>query len=127
MKKIIAKEIYPVYQLEIEKSNFNKSIWDILNHYLKKIEEDSVAELIWVFDHYTHTKKINWPIVDGVVDAKIVVFCFGSKISSIISLTFKPKSFSIIETEDKFIIEFMEPPSEIAVKKMTNWTKELLA
>jgi len=126
MKKIIVKEIYPVYQMEIKKTDLTKSMWDIVDHFLQKVEKDPIAELIWIFEHCTHTKKLNWPMVEGVVDAKMIVFCFGSKIASIPSLALKPRSFGIVETEDKFIIEFMEAPSEEAVKKMTNWTKELL-
>jgi len=122
---MILKDKYPVWKIEIEKSKLNKSLDEVVNHFVKKIEEDPIAKLIWVFDHLEHTKSFNWNIAEGIKGAKMVVFCFGSKISWPLALALKPRSIWIVELDDKFVISFLEAPSDAANEKMKKWINEL--
>jgi hypothetical protein len=127
MEKVLFKDKYPVWKVEVEKEKFGKSLEDIVDYFLKKIEEDPIAKLIGVFDHYSHTQSIGGPIAEGLEGAKMVVFCFGKEIPGALALATKPRSIGIAETNDKFVISFLEAPSDGPNEKMRKWISELIS
>ena len=127
MKKTILMEKYPIYTLELFKSEMKVSSTDEVVAYLReKIESHPVARFIAVFDHYSHTKALDGQIVDGLVDAKNIIFCFGPSIPNTKVLAVRPRSIAVGEFEDKIIIEFMEPPREEIHQIMQDWAKGLI-
>ena len=126
MEKILLKDKYPVWKIEIEKSKLNKTLDEIVDYFVEKIEKDPIAKLIGVFDHWQHTKLIWWDILEWIKWAKMVIFCFWKSIPSPLNLAVKPKSIGIAELNDKFVISFLEAPSEGANEKMRNWVNGLL-
>ncbi len=126
MKKTIFMDKYPVYTLELLKSEVKqKNVPEIVAYFKEKIEAHKVAALIAVFDHYTHTKSLNGPINPEIKDAQNVVFCFGPAIPNTKILAARPRSIGICELEDKFIIEFIEAPKEELHDLMESWAKSL--
>jgi len=126
MKKSLLLDIHPMYSLEILKSETNvKNINDIIKHLKNKIEENPEAVFITVFDHYQHTKELNGEILDTILDAKNLLFCFGHAIKKIEILAFRPKSIAMCETKDSFILEFLETPRPEVNEWMQSWIKEL--
>jgi hypothetical protein len=87
--------------------------------------ENQEAVFITVFDHYAHTKSLDGNILEGVLDAKNLLFCFGHSIKNIEILAFRPKSIAMCELEDSFVFEFLETPRPEVNEWISSWIKEL--
>ena len=126
MKKTIFMDKYPVYTLELLKTELKQtSVKEIVEYFVEKIEAHPIAKNIAVFDHYTHTKELGGEIAAEIKDAQNVVFCFGAAIPNTKILAARPRSIGIAELEDKFIVEFIEAPNEKLHDLMEQWTKSL--
>ena len=126
MKKTIFMDKYPVYSLELSKDEVNvKNIREILAYFQNKIETHPIAKFIAVFDHHTHTKNLGGEIMEGLIDAQNIVFCFGAAIPNTKMLAARPRSIGICEFKDKFVIDFIEAPKEELHNVMESWAKAL--
>ncbi len=126
MKKTIFMDKYPVYTLELDKSEVaQQNVLQIIEYFQNKIEVHPIAKFIAVFDHYAHTKALNGDIDESILDAKNVVFCFGPAIPNTKILAARPRSIGIAELKDKFVIEFLEAPKEQLHDLMESWAKGL--
>lgn len=126
MKKTVFMEKYPVFSLELLKDEISISnAKEAVEYFKEKIKAHPIAKFIAVFDHYSHTKSLNGPIMEGLIDAQNVVFCFGQAIPNNKILAVRPRSIGISEFEDKIIIDFMEAPKEELHAVMENWVKSL--
>jgi len=115
-----------MYAMEILKSETNVSnISEIIEYFKLQIEENPEAVFITVFDHFEHTKQANGEILDTILDAKNLIFCFGHTIKSVDILAFRPKSIAMVETENSFILEFLETPRPEVNAWMQSWIKGL--
>jgi len=127
MEKTMFMDKYPVYTLKLEKSEVTcKNVLEIVDYFKNKIENHKIAKFIAVFDHYTHTKNLNGPIVDGLLDAQNVIFCFGQAIPNTKMLAARPRSIGICEFDDYFVVEFIEAPKEELHALMETWAKGLV-
>ncbi len=125
MQKINLMDKYPVYTKEILKSQTKFSNVDAFIEALKqKVEADEIATYIWVFDHFTHTNKIGWEIMKGMIAGKILLFCFGQSIPKPQAMAVRPRNIAIAEFEDKFVVSFLEAPVEKANTKKIDWIIE---
>ena len=126
MKKTIFMDKYPVFSLELNKNEVKQSSVDeIIAYFKEKIDTHKIAKFIAIFDHYEHTKNIDGEIAPEILDAKNIIFCFGSKIPNSKILAVRPRSIGVCELEDKFVIEFVEAPNEQLHEVMENWAKAL--
>ena len=127
MQKVIFKEKYPVFTTEILKNNTGFNSTDMIIEYLKsKIEKHTVASFITVFDHCSHTKCLDGnSIIEGLLEAKNLIFCFGKEIPTPKVLAVRPRSIGICEFQDRFEINFLEAPKEALQKEMEEWIEEL--
>ena len=125
MKKINLMDKYPVYTKEILKSNTNiKNVDDFMTTLKEKVEKDEIATYIWIFDHFTHTKWINWEIMDWMIAWKILLFCFGQDLPKPQAMAVRPRNIAVAEFEDKFVVSFLEAPKEKANDKKISWILE---
>lgn len=54
-----------------------------------------------MFNHYSHTNGLEGgEIADEIIDAKNVLFCFGTKLPKAEILSLRPHSIGIAETTD---------------------------
>lgn len=126
MKKTVFMDKYPIYSLELQKSEMKlTSAKDVATYFREKIENHPIAKFIALFDHYSHTKELNGQIMDGLIDAQNIVFCFGQAIPNTKMLALRPRSIGICEFEDKIIIDFLEAPKEEIHQLMQEWTTGL--
>ncbi len=126
MKKINLMDKYPVYTVEIKKSELIVSTTEeIINFIKEKIEKDPIATFISVFDHYSHTKDIKWEIDPEIKNAKIILYCFWKAITNPVMLWVRSRNLAIVEFEDKFVISFLEAPQEPANEKIQSWVNNL--
>jgi len=126
MQKTIFKDKYPVWRLELKKSEIKQtSVAEIISYFKDKIQNHAFAEYIILFDHYKHIEKIGGAIIPEVLDMQNIVFCFGPDILDTQIASVRPRSIGICQLEDRYIIEFMQPPSDKAHETMMEWTKAL--
>ena len=128
MKQTILMEKYPIFELDIEKSETKyKSIDEILDYLKEKIDNHKIATYIGEFDHYSHTKSLEeGKVADEILDAKNIICCFGKELPKATVLGVRPRSIGVAELKDKFIISFLEAPNPVANEAMESWIKGLI-
>lgn len=119
-------EKYPVYTLEIKKSETTfTTVEEIIVYIDSLIEAHPIAKFIANFDQYAHTSSIGGEINDEIKDAKSILFCFGKAIPNTKILAARPRSFAICELENSFFIEFLEAPMEQLNNVMEDWARSV--
>ena len=127
MKKSIFMDKYPVYSLTLQKSELPyTNVPEIIEYFKQKIEAHPIAKFIAIFDHYSHTKSLDGPIMEGLKDAQNILFCFGPAIPNTKILAARPRSIGVCELEDAFVVEFIEAPKEELHTLMETWVKDLI-
>lgn len=127
MTKSILLDKYPIYSIEIAKSNItHDSVDTIVEFFQEKISTHPIAKFIALFDHYEHTSSINGEINPTIKAAKNLIFCFGAAIPNTKILAARPRSIAIAELDDSFMIEFMQAPVDPLQTTMESWVKELV-
>jgi len=128
MKQSLFQEKYPVFTLELEKSETPcRSVDEIIDRLKGEVEADPHTTFIAVFDHYAHTRSLpDGEIAPEIRAAKNLVFCFGIKLPGPQVMAVRPRSIGVTELEERFIINFMEAPMPIANTKMERWVKALV-
>jgi len=123
MKQTLLQETYPMFTLEVEKGETTFSSVDEIITYLKeKVESNRAARYIAIFDHYSHTTELEEGRIDkSILDAKNIIFCFGFTIPNPQVLGLRPRSIGVAETEESFVISFMEAPMPVANVVMETW------
>ncbi len=127
MKQITLMEKYPLFVLELLKSETSCiDIEDVLHELKKQIETHPVAVYIATFDHYAHTTALPEHIIDpNIKAAQNIVFCFGKELPRPELVGVRPRSIGICEMEDKFVLSFLEAPNPVANKAMEEWVLAL--
>jgi len=125
MKQITVMENYPVFTLEIEKSETNYQTVDEILAYLKsKVDAHPIATYIGDFDHYAHTSSLKeGQIADEIKNAKNMICCFGKALPKAEMLAVRPRSIGVAEMEKSFVVSFLEAPNPDANNAMIEWVK----
>jgi len=128
MTKSIFMEKYPVFSLEIKKEETSyTSVNEIIDYLKSLIENHPIATFITIFDHFAHTSSLEDGILlDGLQDAKNLIFCFGKQVPSTKILAVRPRSIAISELNDSFVIDFLEVPNEQLQTLVEKWINTLL-
>jgi hypothetical protein len=128
MKQILLQEKFPIFKLEVDKSETEyKSAQEVINYFKKLIDDHDVTRFIAEFDHYSHTKGLpDGHVNEEIIDARNIVFCFGTQLPKSEMLAVRPRSIGIAETVDKLIVTFMEAPMALANDTMGLWVKSLV-
>ncbi len=127
MKQTLLLEKYPVFSLEIERTETSlRSVDEIADYFKAQIEAHKSARFIAVFDHFAHTKSLpDGSVSEEILAAKNVIFCFGIALPAPHVLGLRPRSIGVAETTEGFLITFMEAPMPIANAAMEDWSKGL--
>ncbi len=128
MKQSLLQEKYPVYTLEMEKSETEYRNTDEIMSYLKtNIEDHKITCYIGEFDHYAHTTSLEeGTLQEGIIAAKNIIFCFGIALPKPEMLAVRPRSIGVAEYEDRFVISFLEAPMPLANDTMEKWVKAIV-
>lgn len=127
MKQTLLQEKYPVFHLELDKSetSFN-SVDEIIAYLKQQVDDHKIARYIATFDHYGHTRQLEeHAIDDSILDAKNLVFCFGIALPNPNVLAVRPRSIGVAQTPAGFVINFMEAPMPVANDAMERWVLSL--
>jgi len=126
VKQTMLQEKYPVFMLDLKKSETDcETVDDVVAALKARVDAHEKVAFIGVFDHYAHTKSLGGAIAEEIKDAKNLVFCFGFALPNPQVLSVRPRSIGIADLGDHFLLSFLEPPMEIATKEMELWCKEL--
>jgi hypothetical protein len=127
MKQKIFKDKYHIFEIEYKKSELNfKNIDEIISALKSKIDEHPVLAFIAIFDQYKHTSSLKDSEINPKIKAaKNIVFCFGKELPTPEVLAVRPRSIGVCETQDSFILNFLEAPNEMANKTMEEFVKSL--
>ena len=127
MKQALLQERYPLFSLEIEKSETSyKSVKEIIAYLKSRIDEHKVARFIAIFDHYEHPKNLkDGQISEDILDAQNIIFCFGITLPEPQVMAVRPRSIGVVELQKSFFITFMEAPMPIANVAMEEWAKSI--
>ena len=127
MKQLQLMEKYPLNARTIAKTDTTLKNTDEVIAFIKaKIDAHPVATFIANFDHYTHTKSLeNGEINPDFTDAKNIIFCFGVQLPKAEMLGIRPRSIGVVETEENFIVSFMDAPNAQAQKFMIEWVEAI--
>jgi hypothetical protein len=128
MKQMLLQEKFPIFKLEVDKSETEyKTAQDVINYFKQLIDDHDVTRFIAEFDHYSHTKGlVNGHVDEEIIDARNIVFCFGTQLPAAEMLAVRPRSIGIAETLNKIIVSFMEAPMALANDTMEFWVKSLV-
>ncbi len=126
LNQFMLQDTYPVRSLDLPKGSTNHTT-DALVEYLHRcIEAEPRAGYIATFDHYSHTRQQpEHEIADEIHDARLVIFCFGLRLPAPEAPAARPRSISVVETDDRFVISFMEAPMPLGNNLMTEWVEGL--
>ncbi|MGV6818729.1 MAG: DUF6858 family protein [Thiotrichales bacterium] len=127
MKERVELQEYPVFSLELEKSESRFSTIDEITAFIReKVESHPMAAFITVFDHLGHSRKIKEASIDRkLLAAKNVVFCFGLCLHDATAMATRPRSLGVAEYADRFVISFIEAPMPVVNSAMESWAREL--
>ncbi len=125
MKQTVVMEKYPVFELDIKKSETTfKNVDEIMSYLKEQIDAHPIAVYISTFDHYSHTKSLEEGVIsDDILDAKNIVCCFGKNLAKANVLSVRPRSIGVAELKDIFVVSFLEAPNPIANEAMESWVK----
>jgi hypothetical protein len=127
LKQTLLQEKYPVFSLELSRDETRfVSVGEIADYFRQCIEAHRSACFIAEFDHHAHTRSLpEGRIGRGIRAAVNIVFCFGITLPDPHVLAVRPRSIGIAETDDGFLITFMEAPMPVANSAMEGWANGL--
>jgi hypothetical protein len=127
MKQTLLHEKYPLFVMELDRTETSfDSVDAICDYFRQRIEQHRCARFIAVFDHYAHTCNLpEGEVGEGIRAAKNVIFCFGIALPNPQVLAVRPRSIGVAETDQGFVITFMEAPMPIANAAMEDWAEGL--
>lgn len=119
---------YPIHSVKLPKSDTHyQDVPALLDYFKEKIDSHPMAAFIATFDNYTHTQSHGGEINPDILDAQIIVFCFGPAIPDTGILAARPRNLAVAEHNDSFTITFLEAPKEPMQEAMRGWVSALLA
>lgn len=125
MKQELFMEKYPIFSLQLSKSECRYSDVDqLLGYFKEQIDSHPVAAFIGEFDHYAHTDEIGGEISPHIKAAKMVVFCFGQKLPKPEMLAARPRSIGVSDLGESFVFTFLEAPVSTINDVIEGWIKQ---
>jgi len=126
MKQKIFKEKYHIFEIEYNKDELKyKNVDEIIEALKVRVDAHPVISFIAIFDQYNHTSSVDGEINPNIKAAKNIVFCFGKELPTPEVLAVRPRSIGVCEMDNKFVLNFLEAPNDIANKTMEEFVKSI--
>jgi hypothetical protein len=128
MKQTLLQEKYPVYTLEVAKSETSYTDAPAIIGYLRDcVEKHDIARFIGEFDHLAHTRALpEHHVAEDIRDARHILFCFGTHLPNPQVMAVRPRSIGVVDQGDRFVVSFLEAPMPLANNAMEAWVKALV-
>jgi len=127
MKKTVFQERYPVFELDLPKSETSlQNVDEVIAYFRAKVDAHPKCTYIATFDHYAHTTSLpDGSVAEGIKAAKHIIFCFGVALPNPTVMAIRPRAIGVVEYADRFDINFLEPPMPVATQAMEDWAMGL--
>jgi len=127
MKQLTFMDKYPLSTRTISKAETTLKDTDEVIAFIKtKIDTHPVATYIATFDHFSHTTSLeNGEINPDFIDAKNIIFCFGVQLPKAEMMGIRPRSIGVVETNESFVLSFMDAPNAQAQQFMLDWVEAI--
>lgn len=126
MNRVHALNRYPILTEEIAKADTAlRNVDEILDHLRQRVVSDESTVFLGVFDHYGHTVRLGGQLHPEVQDAKEIMFCFGPALPDVELLPLRPRAISVADLGNRFVVSFLEGPSEDGNRTLAAWIDEL--
>ncbi len=127
MKRSMLLDKYPVYSTELAKSDIAcRDADEVMARLRADVEAHPAATYIGEFDHYAHVAaQAEGQIADGIKAAKHILFCVANAIPNPVIGAARPRSVSVTEMEDKFVISYLEAPVDKVNDRLAQWVDGL--
>jgi hypothetical protein len=129
MEQYHFQDMYPIYSKEFLKTHvIFQNVDEVCSYFCTQIEKHPFAKYVSTFDHYGHTLGIEDGFVDKtIMAAKVVLFCFGKKLTDPKVLSVRPRAIGICETDTHYVISFLEAPNPLLTEIMIKWVSGIKA
>lgn len=110
MRKLLQQDAFAVYQFELTRQESRlPNAQAILNDLKARIDSHDIARFIAEFDRFSHTVGLaRGEVAESILDARNIMFCFGSQLQNSDPLTMQPSCISIVEMTDGFSLTFIQ-------------------
>ena len=127
MNKMMLLDKYPIFVEEIARDETEcRNVDDVLARFKEKIEAHPVATYIGEFDHYGHVAaQPDGEIAEGIKASKHVLFCVANAIPNPLIAAARPRTVSVVELADQFVISHLEAPVEKVNRLLADWVETL--
>ncbi len=128
-EKLVNNE-FPIIKISINKNEFNShfnnngidSFNELVGLFRNKLEGIKDVKIISEFDNLGHTQSIGGEINKNIINAKIIIYCFGKNLLSPEQIAIRPRNLSICEIGDYYTISFLKIPSD----NLNNLVKKII-
>ena len=126
MEKSMLNEKYPIYSVEIPKTQTRLPDLDaVIEHIKEKIATAKTGRFIAVFDHYDHVRQLGGEINPEIKASKHVLFCLSNAIPAPGISALRPRAMAVNDLGDRFVIGFLEAPVPAANEAMQAWVASI--
>ncbi|AQQ71788.1 hypothetical protein SMSP2_02167 [Limihaloglobus sulfuriphilus] len=129
MEQCHFQDTYPIYSKEFPKTHVAfQNVDEICSYFCDQIENHPFARYVSTFDHYEHTVGIDEGLIDkAIMAAKVVLFCFGKKLTDPRVLSVRPRAIGICETDTHYVVSFLEAPNPLLTEILIKWVSDIKA
>ncbi|MGE5152629.1 MAG: DUF6858 family protein [Bdellovibrio bacteriovorus] len=127
MSKIQFLDKYPVFVEEIAKADTDcATVDDVVARLRVRVQAHPGASDIAVFDHLAHVKALpEGKVADEIRGSKHLIFCLSNAIPNALIAAVRPRALSVVETQDRFVISWLEAPVEGPNQIIAGWVESL--
>lgn len=126
MQRCMLNEKYPIYSVEIPKTQTRLPDLDaIIEHIKARLSSAKTGRFIEVFDHYDHVRQLGGEINPEIKASKHVLFCLSNAIPAARISAVRPRAMAVNDLGDRFAINFLEAPVPAANEAMQAWVESI--
>lgn len=127
MNKIQLLDKYPVFVEEIAKADTDcATVDDVVARLRDRVQAHPGASEIAVFDHLAHVQaQPEAKVAEGIRGSKHLIFCLSDAIPNALIAAVRPRAVSVVETDARFVISWLEAPVEGPNQVIAGWVEAL--
>ncbi len=118
---------YPVFVEEIATTDTDcTTVDDIVARLRDRVQAHPGASEIAVCDHLAHVKaQSEGKVAEGIRGSEHLIFCLSNAIPNALIAAVKPRAVSMVETDDRFVLSWLEAPMEGPNQVIAGWVEAL--
>lgn len=127
MEKLSVLDKYPVFVEELAKADTDcADAAAVIAQLRTRVEAHPGSVVIAEFDHYAHVmRQPEHRVAEDIRDSRHLLFCLANAIPNPLVPAVRPRSISVVEYDDRFVIAYLEAPAEGPNQAMAAWVAGL--